>query len=278
MNDLDLPPRRTLPPEVRSRLRTRVTPTAPPSWAVRHRAPLSVAAAVAVVAAGAVIIGQSVAGTPDDFRAGETPPGSTTSVPAPSSTYTTLPIPPVDLIPPNAQTTEDLDHCGAAVEASPRANEFAPRSDWEPVFTAVKDSVRVTAYREYGSRPGFCEINGTTARVSDPSAEPMSLGMGDGVDMYALYLGSSGRLAGVAQGVSALEFDVISPDPGLGAYAREKATPVFQDELFVVDVGPMTPGTKIIVKGLDDGGKVLLQGEWAYDEAKVRPVGATAEF
>ena len=272
MNDLDLPPRRTLPSEVRDRIRTRVTPTAPPSWAVRHRAPLSVAAAVAVVAAGAVIIGQSVAGTPDDFRAGEVPP---TSVTAPPSTYEVQPIPAVDPIPPNAQTTEDLDHCGAVMEASPRAGEFAPRSSWEPVYTVVRGPVRITAFREYGGKPAFCEIDGPTATVSDPSAEPISLAMDDGIDIYALYVGPSGLVAGVAQGVSYLEFGVVNIDPSNGAHAHAKATPAFQDELFVVDVGGLGRGSKIIVRGKGDA---KISGEWAYDPAKVRPVGATGEF
>jgi hypothetical protein len=272
MNDLDLPPRRTLPPEVRERIRTRVLPpAAAPSWTVRHRAPLSVAAAVAVVAAGAVIIGQSVAGTPDDFRAGEAPP--TTS----PVTYEAQPIPAVDPVPPDARTTEDLDHCGTVAEASPRAREFAPRSSWEPEFTVVRGEVRITAFREYGGKPAFCEIDGTTATVSDPSAEPMGFAMGPGIDMYALYLSPNGLLAGVAQGVSNLEFAVTNVDPN-GAHARSKATPAFQDELFVVDVGGLAQGSTISVNGLDTEGKVMLGGEWPYDAAKVRPVGATGTF
>jgi hypothetical protein len=272
MNDLDLPPRRTLPPEVRGRIRTRVTPTATPSWTVRHRAPLSVAAAVAVVAAGAVIIGQSVAGTPDDFRAGEVPP---TSVTGQTPTYEIQPIPTVDPIPPNAQTTEDLDHCGAVVEASPRAHEFAPRSSWEPVYTVVRGSVRITAFREYGGKPAFCEIDGPTATVSDPSAETTQLAMDGGIDIYALYVGQSGLVAGVAQGVSYLEFGVVHPDPSNGTFAYAKAMPAFQDELFVVDVGGLGEGSKLIVRGKGDS---KISAEWAYDPAKVRPVGATGEF
>lgn len=271
MNDLDLPPRRTLPPEVRDRIRTRVARTTPPSWAVRHRAPLSVAAAiaaVAVVAAGAVVISQSVAG---DFRSGETPPEV--------STYQALPRPTVDLIPPNAETTKDLDHCGAAVEASARANEFAPRSAWEPVFTVVQKGVRITAFREYGGKPGFCEIDsGTTARVSDPSAEPMPLAMDGGADIYALYLSPNGLLAGVAQGVAFTEFSVTGIDPSNGADVNANALPASQDELFVVDVGELTQGNKINVNGFDDQGKIVVSGEWTFSPAKVRPIGATGTF
>jgi hypothetical protein len=280
MNDLDLPPSRTLPSEVRDRIRTAVNGTAPPS---RHRAPLSVAAAVAVLAIGAVIIGQSTAGTPDGFRPGTTSTGSA----PPSQRVDTAP--PLVVTQPDARTNTDLDRCGTVVAASPRAHEFPPRSAWVPMFTAEpRDGLtRVIAFREFSSqgKPGFCEITrieGTTATesvtVSDPSAETMALAADGTVDIYALYLSNSGMLAGVAQGVTSVEIGVTNDEPGTGARVRLRTPPVLQNELFVAEVGGLTTGSVIDVGGIVAGGNVAASGEWSYDPAKVRPVGATGDF
>lgn len=279
MNDLELPPRRSLPPEVRDRIRG-VTDSGlaePLRQESRYRGPLAVAAGVAVLAAGAVVLGQSVNGTPDDFRPGMTPP--TTSPTAPGETHEEAPFPELTVSPPDANTTEDLDRCGAAVQASSRADEFPPRDAWEPVFTVTKGDVRIIAFREYGAKPGFCEVDATTATVSDPSAETMPIGidMADlpTGDLYALYLSDTGLMAGVGQGVDSLEFGVSNVDPVKGGTAHRASPPVFQDELFVVDVGGLTHGSRIDVTVRDPDGQNTARGEWTYDPAKVRPTGAT---
>jgi len=280
MNDLDLPPRRTIPPEVRDRIRG-VTDSGlvePPRQTTRYRGPLAVAASVAVLAAGAVVLGQSVNGTPDDFRPGATPPASTTTT-VPGETHEVEPFPELTGTAPNARTTEDLDRCGAAVEASSRANEYPPRTAWEPVYTVTRGDARVTAFREYGGKPGFCEVDATSATVSDPSAETMPLGIDmenlPTGDLYALYVSPTGLVAGVGQGMPGLRFGVSNNDPVNGGVAHRKSTPVFQDELFVVDVGGLANGSRIDVTVLDEHGGDVARGEWAYDPAKVRPTGAT---
>jgi hypothetical protein len=291
MNDLDLPARRTLSPEARDRIRTRVNVETPRS---RYKAPLSVAAAVAALVAGAVIIGPSTTGTQDGNRAG-TPASYQTSATKPSDGATVPESAPVlSVIQPNTQTGEDLDHCWDAVQASPRASEFAPRSAWQPVFTVARSAplatggvLRVTAFRENGDKPGFCEISEVhgpgsstswSATVSDPSAAPIPLATGGGADIHAVYF-SHGLMAGVAQGVDSAAFLMTTPFPDTGAPGLSMAEPVLQDGLFVVEVGGLSPATavagghpdassSVAVTGLDGNRNVVTSGEWTYDPAK----------
>jgi len=294
MNDLDLPARRTLSPEARDRIRTRMNVETPQS---RYKAPLSVAAAVALLVAGTVIIGQSTTGTPDDYRAGTTPRPATATVPdsdpLPSATAPDS-APVLTVTQPNGQSGEDLDHCWDAVQASSRAGEFAPRSAWQPMFTVTRSGPvgtsgveRVTAFRENGGKPGFCEIyqvrgpgssTSWNATVSDPSAEPISLATGGGADIHAVFF-SHGLLAGVAQGVGSVKFDTTIPHPDTGAPIHNTAPPIVQDGLFVVEVGGLSPATavagghpdassSVAVTGLDSNGNVVTSGEWPYDPAK----------
>jgi hypothetical protein len=265
MNELDLPPRRTMPPEVRDHIRgTTLELEKPPPWTVRQRAPLVVAAGVAVLVAGAVVVGQSVTGTPDDFQPGAAPPSSTQ--------------PPVTVPSSDARTSEDLDHCGVVAHASPRAHEFTPRADWTPVFTVVKDHVRLIAFREGSGKPAFCKVDGITATVSDPNAEPMALatsGAGTApADIHALYLSSNGLLAGVAQGVASLEYGITHID---GSQATVPM-PTLQDDLFVMDISELKPDSTLEVTGLDDTGATVASGEWVFDPAEVPPVGASGAF
>lgn len=80
MNDLDLPPRRTMPTDVRDRLRAGLH--AEPAPTSRTRAPLAVAAGVAVLAVGAAVVFQS--GGAPDVRAGTAPTSSAESSTEPS--------------------------------------------------------------------------------------------------------------------------------------------------------------------------------------------------
>jgi hypothetical protein len=274
MNDLNLPPRRTMPPEVHERLRTRVFTDERP---VRLRAPLAAAAGVAVLAAGAMIVSQSVAGTPDGYRPGTSPTSTTTSATA-ETPETAWPVagaagPLLPVRPPDAHSSDDLDRCGAVAAASPRAREFAPRSAWQPVYTVSRRGHRITAYREYGGKPGFCDVTATTATVSDPSAEPMSLGMGLGaepINTDALYLSDAGLLNGVAQGYPEMGFAIVHDGE------RLLARPTLHDQLFVVDLNGLADGDVLEVRAFAGDGSVLASGETTFRTANVRPVGATA--
>lgn len=279
MNDLELPPRRTLAPEVRDRIRTAVHADTHRSRP-RHRAPLSVAAAVTVLVAGAVVIGQT-SNTPDGSRAGATPPPPTATVPGTD--------PELTVTQPNAQSEEDLDRCWEAVQASQRAEEFGPRSTWQPVFTVTRARptganalLRVTAFLTDDGDPEFCELADLEgpdsavpwiATVSDPSAEPISLATSGSADVSGLFYSRTGMLAGVAPGVDSLRFDQtnLHPDTGMPVHSTRPA--VFQDGLFVVEVGWLHDGSVVGATGFDGAGNEVTSGEWAYDPTKDPLIG-----
>lgn len=249
MNDLDLPPRRTLPPEVRDRIRTAIDVETPP--AARRRAPLAVAAGVALLIAGIVAV-QSTTGPPDAPRSGSQK---------------------LSVVTPDSQTAEDLDRCADVATASPRASEFAPRSEWLPVFTATRGDTRIVAFRTNDTEPMFCELDTDTITVSDPEAAPMEIaeGLNGTTLIYALYLSPAGLVAGVAKDVRGLECWVTSSDLKM----RAVEPPILRDELFVMDVSALDPGDRVEVLGRDSAGIGVANGWLTYDPAEVRPVGAT---
>jgi hypothetical protein len=161
-DELKLPSFQPLPPEVRDRLRQRVMTEldAPRRWASRldrARPPLAVAASVAVLAAGAMIVAQTV----HDSSGGT---GDTTTTTAPSATSggATLNHPEAD---------GELDRCWYALQQRGRAAQFPHRRTWHPVFNYTDGAVKVTAARAAG-KPLFCETTYTTATVSDVNATP----------------------------------------------------------------------------------------------------------
>jgi hypothetical protein len=145
------------------------------------------------------------------------------------------------------------------------------------VFTVTTEGTRLTAYREYGGKPGFCEITGDTAIVSDPSAETMNLlpeQPGDTVPRpYALYVSPSGLMAGVAQGVHTVAFGPTDAD-GKALWSSG----VYLNELFVAYVGGLATGWQVEVSALDANGQEAYRGVWTYDKDKIRPEGATGQF
>lgn len=160
-DELKLPSLQPLPPEVRDRLRLRVMTEldAPRRWASRldrARPPLAVAASVAVLAAGAMIVAKTV----HDSSGGT---GDTTTTTAPSSTSgATLNHPEAD---------GELDRCWYALQQRGRAAQFPHRRTWHPVFNYTFGAVKVTAARADG-KPLFCETTYTTATVSDVNVTP----------------------------------------------------------------------------------------------------------
>lgn len=291
--NLDLPPRRELPPEVRARMRDRVLAAlnAPANHRPnRMRGPLAVAAGVTVLAASAMIVAQSTRGSTggDLFTsAGSTSTTSPTSRSSPrprppastsrpvNTAPTPLTIPQLD----TAKAAEDLDRCAAVAAASPRAAEFAPRQAWEPVFAVELNGHRITAYREHGTRPMFCDTTATTATVSDPSAEPMALTGAPEAPYYGLYLSPAGILAGVAQGIEKLDCEVrtlLDTDPGGGTHFLPRNEPVsLRGIQFVVHVGQLRDGDEIVTTARSTAGHETSGGA-RYERARVRPVGATA--
>jgi hypothetical protein len=261
MNDLDLPPRRTLPREVRDRIRTKVN-TRPPR--LGHRAPLTAAAAAAavVVVVAGIIALHPVLGP----AAG---PGS-------GSLRTPTPAGRLALSSPDTrQTSQDLGACGYVAANSPRYRDF-PTWEPEPVFTATRrNGNRIVAFVAQDGMPGFCEVEPGRVTVSDPTAAPMRVASAsDGqVEINGLYLTRWGVLAGVAKGVTAVECSVVTTERTI----RSIPLPVIDDDLFVADVGELVPGDVIELQGRDNAGLALVRGSLVYDPATVRPIGATGK-
>ncbi len=170
-DDLGLPGRRELPPEVLGNVLASVREGM--GKPVRRRWPVvAAAAAVSLVLAGALA---STAVIRD-----------TDSVATSGSDFT------LDL----AQAKAGLDRCWAAVQEQGKAASFPDRADWVPLFT--KDGSHGTAAvvaAMAGDKPFFCETTETTVTVTDPNATPA---YAPGTKTGALLMSSNGTIAGVA--------------------------------------------------------------------------------
>lgn len=184
MNDRDLPkpPPRRLPPEVRDRVRARVLASlddAPRNRFLNSRGPLAVAAGVAVLAAGAMIVTQSVG---DGSSA--VPPGRTTA---------TAPVPfGDDSLQPNADG--ELDRCLGALRFAGMERNFPERALWQPVASRQLGLVKVTAAM-IGNKPLFCQTTETSVTITNPAAPPA---FAEGTMTGVLLESDEGVVAGVA--------------------------------------------------------------------------------
>lgn len=241
MNTLDLPPRRPLPRETRDRMRRTVdTGTAGPPR--RSRAPMAAAAAV-VLGAAVAFVATSV---PDDDRPVATPPDVEFRTPT--------------LAMAGGHTEEDLDRCAEVATASPRAAEFAPRRQWHPRFTAdLPGGARVTAFVDNGGTPSFCEVTMTSATVSDPTADWVSMAGNPATlrpaSVEGVFLSPTGALAGVADGVTALEFYIVR-----NGDIVPLAVPTLRQGLFVVDLGSYRDKDDVRLVGRNSQGMAVVEG------------------
>ena len=227
LDDLKLPPRRPLPPEVRDRMRATVLGgIRTPGRTRTHRArpPLAVAAGVAVLALGATILTQSLAGS-HGIRTGH-------------QTDTTAPgtPPPLNL----ADATADMDRCWAAVVRGSKAGSVPTRSTWQAVFAVPGgNGLTVTAIRADGN-PLICETTRTTVTVSDPNASPAYAAA---TRTGALLNSADGVVAGVMDPRwSAMQFVAVGKSG-----ASDGGPGFFQDGMFV-DIGGFAPGGRYTVQ------------------------------
>lgn len=267
MNVLDLPPRRRLPTETRERVR-RALDTGIAAPRPRSRIPVAAAAAVVLLAVGAVLVARWAPGAHEERRPATTAPATTNPARDPV-------VPPLTMTLPGARTHDDLDRCGGVAAASPRAAEFAPRAAWRPEFTVMTPGgARVTAFWGKDGKPAFCEVTGTTATVSDPTAGGTPVAATpDGLKpaaVLAVYLSPTGVLAGVAQGVHALEFSLLH-----GLELQPVGAPAFRQGLFAVNLGELRPGDSVDVIGRNSQGMSVVSGMVPYDPAIVPPPGAS---
>jgi hypothetical protein len=279
MNELNLPPRRELPDDVRDRIRTAVHAESPPARTSRWRAPLAVAAGVAALVAATLVIVRPA----DDLQVGTQPP-----VPVRSGDLT--------LTQPDAKTDKDLDRCAAVVAKSPQAHKYTPRDTWAPVFTVHRDilehgpmtpddieppsptkvgEARVVAFRQAGDQPVFCEIYQDTVTLSDPNPDyPLvTLAKNDDADIHVVFMTHRTNIMfGVAQGVTALDSKIV-PYHDLRQVSENPAALV-QDGLFALQTDKLVTQDRVEVVGLDSAKAIVVSGGHAFDQSIIWPAGA----
>ncbi|MFD8500867.1 hypothetical protein [Amycolatopsis sp. NPDC059657] len=147
MNDIELPPRRELPPELRARLRSDLRRGM--FKEKRTRAKPLAAVAAAVLLFGGVAVGvHALRDEPGELISPAIPPG-------------------LHLDKPLAERT--LDRCWNALRAEKKTGSYPKRSLWVPVFTKTDMGITVVAARANG-KPLFCEASSTSVTLSDPNA------------------------------------------------------------------------------------------------------------
>jgi hypothetical protein len=182
-----------------------------------------VAAGVAVLAAGAMIVAQSVGGGAGEPGQRQTPATGSSTAPRP-----------LDLRAANAA----LDRCWAAIQADGKADRYPDRSRWRAVSSGAYLWVTVTEAFVDG-KPIFCQTSVTTVRVSEPTATPAYAA---GSSTAALFISPEGVIAGLRDG--------SWPGVGtfVGANGGASAADLLPNGLFVgVTKTRITDATKIEV-------------------------------
>jgi hypothetical protein len=170
-----MPPDREMPSDVRDRLREKLWDEVhAPFRPSRSRAPIAVAAGVAVLAAGAVVAAQ-LGGSP-------APAAAPQEIPTPMTSAT------------ESDAGAQLDRCWSAVRTSGLADAFPDRTQWTVSFSFESSGAEVVAARADG-KPLFCETTLTSVTVSDPNATPQ---YAQDTTTAALLATPSGIVAGVA--------------------------------------------------------------------------------
>ncbi|WAL68093.1 hypothetical protein ORV05_10105 [Amycolatopsis cynarae] len=192
-DELSLPPRRELPPDVRARLRAEVA--AGFAEAPKRGRVVAVAAAVALLAGGAVAATQ-LARPSHDVSAASDGGG------APST---------------------GLDRCWAAVEKAGKTAAVPDRSKWVTTFTAAEGDDVVEAFTAAG-KAMFCETTATTATLSNPDVRT------DGGKTRLLFYTGTGLVAGVAD--ASWDSLALSMPDGLGVAMAKPQGPAHQFTAF----------------------------------------------
>lgn len=218
-DDLRLPPRRTLPPEVRARLRETIhnglderaggnpgeTAGGPRPRRSSHGRGIAAVAAAVVLLVGGVAIAAQVARPSHVAR----PPGD----PA-------------------------LTRCWNAVTAAGRTDDVPAGEAWQLVSTNTKGDDTVVGILADG-KPMFCEMTATTVIVSDPNAKPAHAGTSrTDVLLYT----TTGLVAGVADASWPLVEVSITDGPGI-----EAVQPVGASHLFTSFTGTDPASTRLSV-------------------------------
>ncbi|RSN27968.1 hypothetical protein DMC61_23845 [Amycolatopsis sp. WAC 04169] len=218
-DDLGLPGRRELPPEVldnlRMTLREGMGKPARRRWRI-----VAAAAAVVLVLAGALV--------------------ATVVIREPDGQGPVVANPDFSLDWPKAVTA--MDRCWAVVESKA---SFPARNEWIPRFTAVSPSVTVVAVVARG-KPFFCETTLMTATVSDPDAAPPYL---PGTGTAALLMTPAGTVAGIADPAWP-QLEITGQNE---ASMSLREIPIFRPGNLFVHLAPMKPSRTTYAVGPTPG-------------------------
>lgn len=216
-DELQLPARRELPPQVRRRLRATLHARFAREAGPRGRM-LAVAAAVVLLVGGAAL-------GPQLFR------------PRPAQM-------PVGAVHPETST---IDRCWMAAQTAGKANLLPDRAEWITTYTTALGDDVVVAFTA-GGKPMFCEATSTTVTLSDPDATPAyAPGSHTGLLLYT----GTGLVAGVADpGWARVE---LSMRDGLGVTVSDVNKATRQFSSFTL-TDPKT--TRLWAERLDDGQKM----------------------
>jgi hypothetical protein len=230
-----LPEHRTLPDDVRLRIRRRLAEgmNAAPST----RAPLLVAAGVSLLAVGAVFAGQVLYGTAD--VAGPDEPrhqvngefvGKDSAV--------------VNHVERGKVAPDALARCTAAAKSHP------PAQNWQTIATSHKNGTTLTAFR-VPAGVFFCANTATTTTISAPDGTAIEPGQRT---VKVLFTTPTGAMAGlVSQDLKFLSLSRIS-----GPDHNSTASPALVDGLFLAPSGYLRPETGTVA--LANGEEFALQG------------------
>ncbi|PRY44959.1 hypothetical protein [Umezawaea tangerina] len=202
--NIDIPPRRALPADLREHLRAEFEQGVDERPRRPVRVPVVAAAAAVVLLAGTVFVLRQM---PDAETPAAVPPA-------------------FDPVTVNIA----LDRCWNAVRDGGAADRFPDRSRWTPSFSVGDAQLGVVAARADG-RPFFCQTTPTTATVSDPAAAPDT-------GVAAVLASREGVVAGVLDaGRDALSLE------GKGVHGSAAVTAVVGDRMFVALTGINPTGT-----------------------------------
>ncbi len=203
-NDFDLPEKRPLPPHVRDRMLSSVRRGIHETPTRSMRAPLSIAAAVAVLAGGAFVV-TGVTGNEGERLA-------------------------------SAAGDRELDRCWAAVETAGKAAEYPDRSTWQAVGDRPLHLTHVIVIRA-DEQTFFCETSATSVAVSAPTTPANQ-------QMAGVMATPSGTVVGYApESVTAVTVwseGLESRDPlrthAVQGYGRHDHMAEVQDGVFVAEL------------------------------------------
>lgn len=230
-DDLGLPGRRELPPEVLDKLRMSLREGM--GKPARRRWPIAAAAAAVVLVLAGALITTAIIREPDG-------PGPVVANPDFSLDW------------PKAVAA--MNRCWAVVQSQGKAASFPDRDEWVPRFTIAQASPSVTVVAVMADgKPFFCETTLMTATVSDPDAAPAYT---QGARTAALLMTPAGTVAGIA-------------DPGwpkVEMTGRNEASlsrrdiPVFRPGNLFAYVAPMKPSRTTYAVGPTPGEQTRPRG------------------